>query len=86
MFRGGTSTGRDQEIQINKCFPDVPIFLEKPVATGDSYVQSVKEVFEVAEVLQKDHHPVVSVGSVASIHPLAKLTRPQILPAISSSC
>ena len=61
-FRGGLSSPRDLELQLNAAFPDVPIFLEKPVATGAPWEESVGEAKEVARRLTANHKGVISIG------------------------
>lgn len=61
-FRGGLSSPRDLELQLNANFPDVPIFLEKPVATGAPWEESVGEAKEVARRLAANHKGVISIG------------------------
>ena len=51
MFRGGTSAGRDLELQILKNFPGVAMFIEKPIATGP--IETLKEAWEVAAVVER---------------------------------
>ena len=59
--RGGLSSPRDLELQIMENFPQANIFLEKPVATGAPWQQSIEEAKEVGRRL-KAHQGVVSVG------------------------
>ena len=59
MFRGTTQPGRDIEIQIVKNFPGVPLFIEKPVATGP--VTEIDEAFKVAKIIS-DSGTLCSVG------------------------
>ncbi|EKM58691.1 uncharacterized protein PHACADRAFT_207478 [Phanerochaete carnosa HHB-10118-sp] len=47
MFRGTTRNGRDVEQQILKYFPGVPLFIEKPVATGPK--DELSDIFGVAK-------------------------------------
>jgi Oxidoreductase family, NAD-binding Rossmann fold len=58
-FRGSTSPGRDLELQIIKHFPGVPLFVEKPVATGAR--DAVEEAFAVAKAID-DSGAICSVG------------------------
>ena len=46
MFRGTEQPGRDIELQILKYFPQVALFIEKPVATTSS--SEITEAFSVA--------------------------------------
>lgn len=55
-YRGGTAPGRDLEYQLAQKLPGVPLFIEKPVATGP-----VDEAEEVATMLKKSG-TIVSVG------------------------
>lgn len=55
-FRGREEQGRDLEKALIEAFPDVGIFIEKPVSTGP-----VDEAFSIAERLKKSGN-VVSVG------------------------
>jgi len=41
LFRGGLSSPRDLEVKLNRLFPNAGIFLEKPVATGTPWENSV---------------------------------------------
>jgi len=59
MFRGTTKPGRDVEMQIIKHFPGVPIFVEKPIATGPS--EEIEEAFKVAKAIN-DSKTICSVG------------------------
>lgn len=59
MFRGGTVSGKDIEIQLLKNFPGISLFVEKPVATGS--FQELKDSFEVAKVIGNSGN-VCSVG------------------------
>lgn len=61
MFRGSTKAGRDAELQILKHFPGVPMFIEKPVATGTE--EEIAEAFIVAKAI-KEKRMVCSVGLV----------------------
>lgn len=58
-FRGSLQTGRDLESEILSCFPGVPLFIEKPVATGA--FQEVSEVFAIAKKIS-DSGTICSVG------------------------
>lgn len=59
FFRGTTKPGRDLELQILKYFPNVAVFVEKPVATGIR--DDVKEAFAVAKAIE-DSDTICSVG------------------------
>ncbi|PWN95934.1 hypothetical protein FA09DRAFT_322087 [Tilletiopsis washingtonensis] len=55
-FRGRESAGRDLEQTLIEAFPDVAIFIEKPVSTGP-----VDEAMNIAEKLKQSGN-IVSVG------------------------
>lgn len=55
-FRGQESEGRDLEKKLVEAFPDVGIFIEKPVSTGP-----VDEASRIAQLLEKSDN-IVSVG------------------------
>jgi hypothetical protein len=57
-FRGSTQPGKDIELKVLQHFPGIAIFVEKPVATGDT-----SEAFKVAKHIE-DAGNVCSVGSV----------------------
>jgi predicted dehydrogenase len=57
-FRGSDEPGRDMELQLLKHFPGTPLFVEKPVASGD-----VARAFAVADALNKSQ-TLCSVGLV----------------------
>lgn len=59
FFRGTTKPNRDVELQVMKYFPDVPIFVEKPVATGVK--EDVQDAFAVAKAID-DSDTICSVG------------------------
>lgn len=59
MFRGSLQPGRDIEIQIQKHFPGVAMFIEKPVATGAK--SEIEETFNVAKFISESG-AIVSVG------------------------
>lgn len=59
MFRGTKKSGRDVELQALKYFPGVPLFVEKPVATGPK--EELNDVFEVAKAI-KESGTLCSVG------------------------
>ncbi|WOO84424.1 putative protein [Vanrija pseudolonga] len=56
MFRGGTTAGRNLELELVKLFPGVAYFIEKPVSAGP-----VNEAWQVTQDLIKNGN-VVSVG------------------------
>ena len=58
MFRGTKQAGKDVALQILKHFPGVPLFIEKPVATGPK--EELSDVFEVAKSIKKS-------GAICSI-------------------
>ncbi|OCF39521.1 NAD binding dehydrogenase [Kwoniella heveanensis CBS 569] len=64
IVRGGLQEHNNLEVQLNKLFPNAAIFLEKPVATGTPFEQSVGEAIKVGQLLEKEHKPPVSVGYV----------------------
>ena len=64
MFRGTTKPGRDIEMQILKHLPGVPMFIEKPVATGP--VKEIEEAWAVAKAIEESG-VVCSVGCVPSL-------------------
>jgi hypothetical protein len=51
--------GRDIEMQIMKHFPGVPMFVEKPTATGPA--DEIAEVYKVAKEISNTR-TIVSVG------------------------
>jgi len=59
MFRGTTLPGRDIEMQILQHFPGVPLFVEKPVATGPE--NEVEEGYKIAQAIS-DSKTICSVG------------------------
>ncbi|KAG8217749.1 putative oxidoreductase C terminal-domain-containing protein [Butyriboletus roseoflavus] len=59
MFRGSLQPGRDIEMQIQKHFPGVAMFIEKPVATGAK--SEIEESFKVANFISESG-AIVSVG------------------------
>jgi len=61
MFRGSTESGRDIELQILKHFPGVPIFVEKPIATGPD--SEIDDAFQVGKAIS-DSGTICSVGCV----------------------
>ena len=50
MFRGSTKQGKDLELQIIDAFPGVPLFIEKPIATGPK--EEVEDSFRVAKAIE----------------------------------
>ncbi|KAF8590585.1 NAD binding dehydrogenase [Ramaria rubella] len=58
-FRGSIKPGRDLELQIIKHFPGVPLFVEKPIATGPR--EGVEDAFAVAKAID-DSGTICSVG------------------------
>jgi hypothetical protein len=56
------ATGRDIELQILKHFPGVPMFVEKPIATGPE--DEIAEGYKVAKEIS-DTRTICSVGHVA---------------------
>nr|XP_019015095.1 NAD binding dehydrogenase [Kwoniella pini CBS 10737]OCF53876.1 NAD binding dehydrogenase [Kwoniella pini CBS 10737] len=62
--RGSTLPGKDLEIQLNRAFPNVAIFFEKPVATGKPWEESVGEALKVSEYLKANHKAPISIGYV----------------------
>lgn len=63
MFRGSTKAGRDVELQILKHFPGVPLFIEKPVATGTE--EEIQDAHAVAKAI-KESNAICSVGCVSA--------------------
>ncbi|RSH90366.1 hypothetical protein EHS25_000971 [Saitozyma podzolica] len=63
LYRGGLSSPRNLEVELMRLFPNSAIFLEKPVATGTPWEQSVSEAKEVGRML-RGHKAVVAVGYV----------------------
>lgn len=63
-FRGGLKSPRDLELQLIEHFPSTPIFLEKPVATGAPWEESIGEAYEVAKRLKAEHKGIISIGYV----------------------
>jgi hypothetical protein len=59
MFRGTVQPGRDVETQIMKHFPGVPMFIEKPIATGPE--TELQEVFKISKQIS-DSGTICSVG------------------------
>jgi hypothetical protein len=55
------ATGRDIELQILKHFPGVPMFVEKPIATGPE--DEIAEGYKVAKEIS-DTRTICSVGHV----------------------
>ncbi|KAL7419542.1 hypothetical protein Q5752_005453 [Cryptotrichosporon argae] len=61
-WRGSCKPGRDLELQIHHHFPRAALLLEKPVATGAPWAESVADARAVAAVLEAQHEGVVSVA------------------------
>lgn len=59
QFRGTTKPGRDIEMQLIKHFPDVALFIEKPIATGPE--DDIKDAFTIAKTM-KENNVICSVG------------------------
>ncbi|KAG2020347.1 NAD binding dehydrogenase [Coprinopsis cinerea AmutBmut pab1-1] len=59
MFRGTEKPGRNIEIQLLEHFPDVALFVEKPVATGP--LEEMKDSYAVAKAIS-DRETICSVG------------------------
>lgn len=59
MFRGTLQKGRDTEVEILKHFPGVPLFVEKPIATGP--VEEVEQTYKIARMIE-DTETICSVG------------------------
>ncbi|GJE89804.1 Gfo/Idh/MocA family oxidoreductase [Phanerochaete sordida] len=59
MFRGTKQAGKDVELQILKHFPGVPLFVEKPVATGPK--EELTQVIEVGKAITQSN-TICSVG------------------------
>nr|XP_031861360.1 uncharacterized protein CI109_003332 [Kwoniella shandongensis]KAA5528432.1 hypothetical protein CI109_003332 [Kwoniella shandongensis] len=64
LFRGGLQPINNLEIKLNQLFPNAAIFLEKPVATGVPYEQSVGDAKEVGRLLATKHKAPVGIGYV----------------------
>ncbi|KAK8865909.1 hypothetical protein IAR55_001057 [Kwoniella newhampshirensis] len=64
IFRGGLQETNNLEVKLNKLFPNSAIFLEKPVATGVPFEQSVGDAKEVGRLLATKHKAPVGVGYV----------------------
>lgn len=60
-FRGGTRQPQDLELQLLKNFPDIAMFVEKPVATGQPFQESIDDALKIAKILT-DRGNIVSVG------------------------
>lgn len=61
FFRGGPDPGRDLELKLLKNFPSVAMFVEKPVASGQPFRESIEGAMKIAQILE-DRGNVVSVG------------------------
>lgn len=59
MFRGSLQHGRDIEMQILKHFPDVAMFIEKPIATGT--YDEIEDAFKIAKAISESK-TICSVG------------------------
>ncbi|TFK76507.1 hypothetical protein BDN72DRAFT_240715 [Pluteus cervinus] len=59
MFRGSLQPGRDIESQIFKHFPGIPLFVEKPIATGAK--GEIKEAYTIAKTI-RDTRTICSIG------------------------
>lgn len=59
MFRGSLQSGKDIEIQILKYFPGIPMFIEKPIATGP--FEHVQDGYRIAKMIA-DAKTTCSVG------------------------
>jgi predicted dehydrogenase len=64
MFRGTVQPGRDVEIQIMKHLSGVPMFIEKPIATGPE--TELQEVFKISKQIS-DSGTICSVGYVFGV-------------------
>lgn len=58
-FRGSLEPGRDIEIQVLKHFPNVALFIEKPIATGPH--DEIDQGFAIAKSIS-DSKTICSVG------------------------
>ncbi|CED84737.1 nad binding dehydrogenase [Phaffia rhodozyma] len=61
LYRGGPKPPQDLELQLLKNFPDVAMFVEKPVATGEPWEKSISGAKFIADTLVKRGN-IVSVG------------------------
>jgi hypothetical protein len=61
MFRGTLQKGRDIEVEILKHFPGVPLFVEKPIATGPQ--EEMEQSLKIAKMIS-DSRTICSVGWV----------------------
>ncbi|TEB35861.1 NAD binding dehydrogenase [Coprinellus micaceus] len=59
MFRGTLQKGRDIEVEILKHFPGVPLFVEKPIATGPQ--EEMEQSLKIAKMIS-DSRTICSVG------------------------
>lgn len=59
MFRGTFKPGRDIEIQLLKHFPNVALFMEKPIATGPQ--SEIQELYKISQMITSSK-TVCSVG------------------------
>jgi hypothetical protein len=56
QFHGSIEPGRNAEVLLSQAFPDIGMFIEKPISTSP-----VREVLACSEYLTASEH-VVSVG------------------------
>lgn len=63
MFRGSLQSGKDIEIRILKHFPGVPMFIEKPIATGP--FEHIQGGYQIAKMIA-DAKTICSVGYAIS--------------------
>ena len=61
MFSGTLQKGRDIEVEILKHFPGVPLFVEKPIATGPQ--EEMEQSLKIAKMIS-DSRTICSVGWV----------------------
>ncbi|KAJ3521873.1 hypothetical protein NMY22_g12133 [Coprinellus aureogranulatus] len=59
MFRGTMQKGRDIEVQLMKHFPGLPLFVEKPIATGP--LDEMDQHLKIAKMIS-DTQTICSVG------------------------
>ncbi len=85
MYRGGLGSKNDLELQITKLFPDVALFLEKPVATGVPWEKSVEEAKIVGAKMEKEHKGPISIGYVVSDHPISLDVHTHVLGSARTS-
>jgi hypothetical protein len=58
QFRGQTSSGRNPELTLKETFPNIALFCEKPVTTGEH--EEIEDAFKVEDLLQGSG--IVTVG------------------------